>query len=101
MKLKDVLREKKPVILKRWFDVLLETYPAEAAAFLKGQTNRFTGPVGYTLYEGMEGIIDGLVSDAPIEKIAPYLDNIIKIRAVQEYSPSQAIAFIFDLKGIV
>ncbi len=101
MKLKDVLREKKPAILKRWFDVILETYPAETADFLKGQKDRFTGPVGYTIYEGIDALIDGLIEEMPLEKASPFLDSIIRIRAVQDFSPSQAVAFIFQLKRII
>ncbi len=66
-KLKDILREKKPAILKRWFDAIMETYPAEAAGFLKGTKNRFTGPVGYTIYEGIDGLIEGLIREVPFE----------------------------------
>ncbi len=100
-KLKDTLREKKPAILKRWFDVIMETYPTEAAGFLKGTKNRFTSPVGYTIYEGIDGLIDGLIREVPFEELSPLLDSIIKIRAVQKFSPSQAVAFIFHLKRIV
>lgn len=100
-KLKDVLREKKPAILKRWFDVVMETYPNEAAGFLKGTKNRFTGPVGYTIHEGLDGLFDGIIKEVPFEEASPFLDSIIKIRAVQDFSPSQAIAFIFHLKRIV
>ncbi len=99
-KLKDILREKKPAILKRWFDVVMETYPAEAAGFYKGAKNRFTGPVGYTIHEGIDGLIDGLINEVPFEELSPLLDSIIKIRAVQKFSPSQAVAFIFHLKKI-
>lgn len=101
MKLKDILKEKKPVILKKWFDVIMDTYPTEVAGLLKKQRDRFTGPVGYTIHEGLEGLIDGLIREAPVEEVTPYLDDIIKIRAVQDFSPSQAIAFIFYLKRII
>jgi len=30
-----------------------------------------------------------------------FLDNIIRIKAIQDFTPSQAISFIFDLKKIV
>lgn len=100
-KLKDILREKKPAILKRWFDVIMETYPTEAAGFLKGTKNRFTGPVGYTIHEGIDGLIEGLIGEVPFEEVSPFLDDIIKIRAVQNFSPSQAVAFIFYLKRII
>lgn len=100
-KLNDILREKKPAILKKWFDAIMETYPTQISGFLKGQKNRFTSPVGYTFYEGMEGLIDGLIEGMPLEEVSPFLDDIIKIRAVQDFSPSQAIAFVFDLKRII
>ncbi|HZD60656.1 MAG TPA: RsbRD N-terminal domain-containing protein [Anaerolineae bacterium] len=101
MKLEDILREKKPAILKRWLDAIMETYPPETAGLLKGKKNRFTDPVGYTIHDGMDGVIDGLIREAPFEEISPFLDSIIKIRAVQNFSASQAVAFIFDLKWII
>lgn len=100
-KLNDILAEKKPAILKRWFEVIMEAYPNEAADFLAGKKNRFTGPIGYTIHEGIDGLFDGLIKDAPFEEVSPFLDNIIKIRAVEKSSPSQAIAFIFHLKTII
>ncbi len=101
MKLEDILKEKKPAILQKWFDVILETYPAEYAGLLKGRKNRFTDPVGYTLYEGLDGLVDGIIKEVPFEEVAPFLDDIIKIRAVQDFSASQAVAFIFHLKRII
>src|SRR3990172_11918416 len=100
-KLKDFLTEKKPAILKRWFDVIMETYPTEAAGFLTGQRDRFTGPLGYTIHEGIDNLIDGLISEAPFEDVAPFLESIIKVRAVQDFTAAEAVAFIFQLKRIV
>lgn len=101
MKLEDILREKKPAILKRWLDAIMETYPPEIAGLLKGKKNRFTDPAGFTIREGMDGLIDGLIREAPLEEISPSLDSIIRIRAVQDFSASQAVAFIFHLKRII
>ena len=36
-----------------------------------------------------------------MEEISPFLDKVIRIRAVQDFTPSQALAFIFDLKRLV
>lgn len=99
--LKDFLIEKKPAILKRWFDVIMETYPTEAAGFLTGQKDRFTGPLGYTIHEGIDVLIDGLINEVSFEELAPSLESIIKVRAVQDFTPSEAVAFIFQLKIIV
>jgi len=101
MNLKNLLSKKKKSILKRWFDLILETYPPETALFLKGQKDRFTNPVGATIYQGIEDIFDELLQEMDSEKISTFLDNIIRIRAVQDFTASQAIAFIFLLKNVI
>jgi len=101
MKLTELLSEKRPAILNRWFDVILETYHADTSVFLKNQKDRFANPVGHTLKQGTEAILDALLSGADAEKAAQLLDGIIRIRAVQEGPPSSAIVFILLLKGII
>jgi len=101
MMLGRILAENKPNIIKRWFDVILETYPADTVDFLKKQKNRFTNPVGSTIYHGIENIFDEILREAAIEKAPPFLDSIIRIRAVQDFTPSKAVSFIFSLKKII
>ncbi|GAB4421966.1 MAG: RsbRD N-terminal domain-containing protein [Thermodesulfovibrionales bacterium] len=101
MELKDFLSEKKAAILKKWFDVIVETYPSETASFLKRQKNQFTNPVGHTILQGMDGLLEGLINGTDSERVSSYLDNVIRIRAIQDFTPSQAIAFIFGLKKII
>ncbi|MBF0506218.1 MAG: RsbRD N-terminal domain-containing protein [Nitrospirae bacterium] len=101
MKLTELLSEKRPAILNRWFDVILETYHADTSIFLKNQKDQFANPIGYTLKQGTEAILDALLSGADAEKAAPLLDGIIRIRAVQEGLPSSAIVFILLLKVVI
>jgi len=101
MNLKDVLSEKRSAILKRWFDVIVETYPAETATFLKNQKDRFANPVAAAVSHGIENIFDELLQGADTERVSPFLDNIIRIRAVQDFTPSGALAFIFLLKKVI
>ena len=49
LKLKDLMEGKKSVILERWFDAILETYPTDSSGFLKKQSDRFANPVGHTI----------------------------------------------------
>ena len=41
------------------------------------------------------------MNEADSNNISLYLDNIIRVRAIQDFSPSQAVGFIFGLKRIV
>lgn len=101
MGLKDLLIAKKTAILKRWFDMILETYPGETSNHLRKQGNPFANPISHTISEGIEGIFFTLIEGTDIENAFPFLDNIIKLRAVQDFTPSEAIAFILLLKKAI
>ncbi len=101
MRLENFLSDRKSAILKRWFDLTIETYPEETARFLKNKKNRFANPVGHILFQELESIMDGLFKGIDLNTIRPCLDNIIRIRAVQEMSASQAVAFAFLLKQVI
>ncbi len=101
MNLKQHLIEKKPAILKTWFDAVAETYPKDTAGFLKKQKAQFTNPVGYTISEGIEGLFDALLQGMIPENVSMFLDSIIRIRAIQDFNPSGALSFIFQLKIVM
>ncbi len=101
MKLENLLSERRSVILEKWFDGILETYPTETASFLRKQKNRFTNPVAYQVRQGIEGLFQELLEGIDSEKVSTFLDRIIRVRAVQDFSPSQAVAFIFVLKKVI
>jgi len=97
-KLKDLIEGKKSVILERWFDAIVDTYPNDATGFLKNQKDRFANPVGHTMSRGTEGILEG---GKGLAEDLPFLNDIIKVRAIQDFIPSKAMDFIFLLKKVV
>ena len=101
MGIREQLKENREKILKKWFESIVETYPAETVKFLKKTKDQFHNPVGQTIREGIEGILVELTGEGEIEKITPFLDRIIRIRAIQDFTPSEAVSFIFQLKGII
>jgi hypothetical protein len=100
MKLETLLSQKRSKILNHWFNLILETYPSDTRRFLKRQKNRFANPVGSTIAEEAENLFSELIKDKEIERetVSPILESIVRIRAIQDFTPSQAIAFIFLLK---
>jgi len=101
MKIGLLLSQKKHEISKTWFDLIVETYPQETANFLKTQKNRFGNPVGYTISEGIDVVLEELSGEMDFARISRYLDNIIRIRAIQDFTPSLAVSFIFLLKKVI
>lgn len=102
MTFRALLADRQKIILERWLEAILETYPADTTKFLKTQKDRFANPVGATFSEGMGHVLAELFQETVIQdKILPHLDNIVRIRAVQQFTPSQALGFIFLLKKII
>jgi hypothetical protein len=101
MDLNTFFKEKKSAFLKRWFNLIVETYPDETTRFLKYQKDRFANPVGYALTQSLDRLYEEVVSGVDPERAAPALDQIIRIRAIQNFSPSQAVAFVFFLKTVI
>ena len=101
MSSEQALEGKKKEILTHWFQATVDSYPADTARFLKSQKDPFANPVGQTTYQSLEALVDALFSGAGREAMEPALDPILRIRAVQSFTPSKATAFVFSLKSIV
>jgi len=94
----ELLQKNKDAIIQRWLEKVFTTYSGEASAALLGEKDPFANPVGMSLRKGTRGIFEALLDGMNVEKIRRYLNEILKIRAVQEFSASQAVSFLFLLK---
>ncbi len=101
MQLATLLSQKKAAILGRWLAMIYESYPPETAIFLRKEKNRFDNPAGYRISEGLEGLYGALLQEMERDQVLTCLDEIIRIRALQNFTPSQALAFIFLLKIVI
>ncbi len=99
--MEHLLSQKKAAILDRWYHLIMETYPPDTSLALKRQKDRFANPVEYTISQETKVIYEGLLQNTITDRLSASLDNIIRIRAVQDFTPSQAIAFIFLLKKAI
>lgn len=99
--LDEFLRRQRDSIIEKWVDRILGFYPAGAFKFLKFENDQFQNPVGHTLREGIAVLFDALLGGADFETPNSSLDSIVRIRAVQDGTPSQAVAFVFLLKDII
>jgi hypothetical protein len=101
MSLLKQLSQKKSGIVKKWFDGIIATYPVDTAQFLGSQKDPFANPVGQTTRENLVAIFDQIVSAADPDTVREFLDPIIRIRAIQDFTPAKALSWIFDLKDII
>jgi hypothetical protein len=99
--IKDLLAQNRSAIVQKWFDRIVKTYPANSQKFIKEQKDPFANPVGSTILRGIEGLYAELLGEMKTGKVTNYLDPIMRIQAVQGFSPSEALSFIPFLKGII
>lgn len=86
-------------ILAEWREAFFATYGA--ADFLRRKTDPFANPVGSTISRCIEEILQHLRTNSAIEAFHTPLDGIIRIRAVQEFTPSQALAPFFAIRPLL
>ena len=101
MSLSELLTARRSAILDDWFDRVRATYPEQMRTFLARKTDPFSNPVGHALRVGTAALFDGLVRGAGDAELAEALDGIVRVRAIQDFTPAQAVGFVFFLKDVV
>jgi len=101
MTLENIFTKKRDKIRSLWLQAVMESYPADAQRFLKKQKDQFANPVGSTLTTEMDALLGCLLQDATPENYRPILDRILRMRAVQDFTPSESLSFLLELKNIL
>jgi len=122
----ELLRENGDAIVRRWLDDALSTYSKDSSAAFKRRKDPFGNPVGHALRVATATIFETLLAETLSNasesnasesnasesnatesnatepaKMHEHLREVVKMRAVQQFSASQAVGFIFRLKQAV
>ena len=92
--------ERKRAIAQAWLDVTFCTYPSQSMQFMLNEGDRFRNPVGQALKDGIPVLVNELLGETDSERARQALEDIVRIRAVQNFSAREAVGFLFLLKGI-
>ena len=101
MILNKLLQQREDTIRRRWMEKIVDSYPDKTAVFLKQKRNQFANPVGHILASNVEVILQRFLQEADLKEFRVPLSEIIRIRSVQTFSPSQAISFVYLLKDTI
>ena len=102
MTLRDLLAQRAPAERGRWLDAVLSEYGPVTAARWRSERDPFANPVGHALSTGLPALFAGVASDrGPDERALSALQEIVRIRSVQDLSPSRAIGFVLLLRRAV
>ena len=95
---KEILSGKKTGIVKKCFNLAIEAYPPQTADILKREGDRFLNPVGFTIRTEIENIFEEVIGSMDTRRLIGCLENVIKIGAIQNFPPSEAVSFVYLLK---
>lgn len=100
MTLEGLLSGKKSAITKKWLKAVIETYPSDTQIFLKKEGSQFANPVGHSIKEEIERLFEAFVKDDK-DGMESALESLLKVRAVQDFRPSEAVAFLFGFRKAI
>ncbi|NLZ18114.1 MAG: hypothetical protein GX087_10340 [Desulfobulbaceae bacterium] len=97
--LAEILAAKQKQILDIWTERTLGTY--SAPGFFKKSLDPFANPVGVQIRSGLAALFELLRDQAEPAAFVGPLDQVIRIRAVQDFTASQAVVPFLELKWVV
>jgi hypothetical protein len=101
MELATLLDQNREIVLGKWFDRIAGSYPEVTSKFLAKQKDQFRNPVGHAISQSIGPIFDQVISVMDTDEVLRALDGVIRIRSVQDFTPSEAVAFVFELKTAI
>jgi hypothetical protein len=88
-------------ILDAWFEKTLGIYSEQARGSISQSSERFSNPVGFTVRESLAKLLEELVGEMDVARIGAAAEEIVRLRAVQDFSATEAVSFVFLLRQIV
>ena len=102
MKVAKLIEESRNELARQWCEAVFASYAEKTQGFLRGNSDPFTNPMGSMIHEAADILITALANeDCSIEQVKQALDRFIKIRAVQQFTPSQSVGVLYLLKPIL
>jgi len=99
MDLAEGFRNHREKIVNKWVDYTLSTY--SSSGFFIKESDKFANPVGGNIREALGKLFVLISKGADSKECVVPLEQIMSIRSVQEFSPSQAVAPLNAVKHIV
>jgi hypothetical protein len=96
--LAEAFRNYRKKIVDQWVEYTLSTY--KSSDFFVKEKDKFANPTGVNIREGLDSLFTLLSKGADSEEFRKPIDTIMRLRAVQEFTPSQAVAPLNAVKHI-
>lgn len=101
MEIQALLEEKREEILQQCTRETLENHSLEFSRFFQKKNDQFMNPIGFNVASSLAAIFDHLTGKDTRVSLDRTLDDIVRVRAVQDMAPSMAVSFPFSMKRAI
>ncbi len=102
MTLREFLIDRRAAVCERWLDAVLAEYGELTASRWRREKDPFANPVGHALTTGLPALFEAVTGDGvPAAGAVTALEQIVRIRSVQDMPPSRAVGFFHGLRRAI
>ena len=102
MTLREILIERRALLSERWLDAVLAEYGSQTAARWRRERDPFANPIGHVLGTSLPRLLEAVAGDGePAPDALAALEDVVRIRCVQDLTPSRAVRFVYLLRDVV
>ena len=96
------VKQNKAVLLQKWVDKYYAAYPLGSTGFVRTSTDRFKNPIGIITQTSLNTLYDAAIGeDIELAGVHNALNELIKLRAIQEMPASRAVGPMAQLKTLL
>jgi hypothetical protein len=102
MDVSALFRREKPEIVRLWAKAVFDALPFATPGFVRTNDDPFANPVAFMTREAADVLYDAVAGeDVPTDGVKGALDAFVKLRAVQDGTPSQGAGVFLLLKPLL
>lgn len=101
MLLIEKAKQEKNVLLQKWVDKYYASYPLGSTGFIRTSLDRFKNPIGVITQTSLNTLYDAaLGEDIDLSDVHCALEDLVRLRAIQEMPASRAVGPMAQLKTL-
>jgi len=102
MMLREILAQRRAAVCEDWLGAVLDEYGEVTAARWRREQDPFANPVGHAFRTALPRLLEAVLGEGePGADAQAALEEIVRVRSVQDLAPSRAVGFVFRLRRVI
>ncbi len=89
------------VVAELWIERTIDSYPVAVRLSLISEADPFRNPAGSALKVNLTTLAREVLGAMDMGAMEPAIDALVRLRAVQDFTTSDALRFVLDLRTVI